>query len=628
MNTKKIISSVANKDKKGFVKLKNMLPKTPNLTNNNNDHNYRFKNLSFNNRNLNSAKLNTSLSNNEDNINKINMNSSIVSNGKVENSKEKALNLVANQENKIKKIIPNIRENNSNHLFNENSKKVLIRKQVNCKEDQIGKSFFNDKETIFTVNPVKSYRNDYSFNNNYIANANDKYEILKKNFTLKQETSFRILDNNNNSNDKKNKNNFSYTQKRNNDSNNNNNSRNSYKNKNYLNNHETYQIKNNTNNNHKLISSTEIQLTISPKKDLSISLSQEKQLDKPLDTEIKLLSTYERFENNKQLINSKKRELKRKIEEEELHEIKNTKNYEPGFLQRLEIYKLNSLAEKFYLNKKLKSQETAELNKFFKPKDKMNLQQIQKIISEKLNAQKIKKIEKQRKIKLLKLEELSKLNQCTFKPLFYSKNKEIDVSAVRRKYDLAKSKIFFNNSKENEFGYVRKYYNLDNLDRDHAMHDISYFIKMNHSKQKSFDELNSSSNKNKQTYIYSNINQRNESNNRDNNVLSDTKKFNKSFGNNAKNNIKLNHSFSSNNNCLTFNNNENSNKNKVDYIDQKAFKNNSNKKENILVSIKEENKIILSVPISRQNDFANSSLVISKRESDILRELLMKKLDG
>lgn len=159
---------------------------------------------------------------------------------------------------------------------------------------------------------------------------------------------------------------------------------------------------------------------------------------------------YERLTKHKTKIRGKVENMKKKFEDEELKQLKNTPNinksskyYEKDsedFLKRVEIYKFVSKAKRIELVEKDEKKLEEELNKNPKLKKKMKLDEIQKIIDEKLKSDKLKKLEKEQKMQQMKRNyEESKLAECTFVPEISENSKKMDVSFKRNVCKMTKS---------------------------------------------------------------------------------------------------------------------------------------------------------------------------------------------
>ena len=127
-----------------------------------------------------------------------------------------------------------------------------------------------------------------------------------------------------------------------------------------------------------------------------------------------------------------KAEIKKVLNTPEIN--KETRHYQKGndssFIEKLKIYKFAYFAKRNELTEKLKIKENAELNENPRLIRKRPLSEIQKNISEKLIAEKIKKLEREMKARLLKREfEISKLSECTFKPEISKNSRYMGVSA-------------------------------------------------------------------------------------------------------------------------------------------------------------------------------------------------------
>ncbi len=327
----------------------------------------------------------------------------------------------------------------------------------------------------------------------------------------------------------------------------------------------------------------------------------------------KFSSIYDRSKNFEEKIINKIKNLKVKLENEELKEVRNgpcinktSKYYEKNsenFLKRVEIYKFVSEAKRLELLDKDQIRLEEELNKNPKLRKKMKLDEIQKIIDEKLKVEKIKKIEKEQIIEQKKknLEE-TKLAQCTFLPEISDKSRKIDISK-RSKYELHKSS------------------------------SAPKFIDTDHSKKYKQMDLNENISINTLTYKHSkDILCKNNNNNND--LYSDRKP--------KKNLPEINLNTTINDNKIINNiNNTTRNNLKDKYQDQNLRESYSMSKltslndENKLISIsndndtvsRDDNKINMStIHLSNCSFFGNHELNISKKESDIMRELLRKKL--
>lgn len=301
---------------------------------------------------------------------------------------------------------------------------------------------------------------------------------------------------------------------------------------------------------------------------------------------------YERLTNHKSKIYDKVEIMKKKLEEEELKQLKNTPNinksskyYEKeseDFLKRVEIYKFVSKAKRIDLIEKDQKKLEEELNKNPKLKKKMKLDQIQKIIDNKLESDKLKKKEKEIKIQQMKKNfEESKLAECTFAPEISENSKKMDVTLKRNKFRMNKSSSaprFLETENSKKFN---KSVNLDTsaLDNETSIH----------SKKKIEFSINTSLNMNNST----------------NNIHSQTTKNSENKIQDKEKNDILRESHSMN--TLIPLNSKGKNLNNNIILDSSNF--------NETIS-KDENK-----------SFSGLSVNISKKESDIIKELLRKKFN-
>lgn len=315
----------------------------------------------------------------------------------------------------------------------------------------------------------------------------------------------------------------------------------------------------------------------------------------------------ERFKLREDKINNKIESLRKKIEDEENLKMtkqpyinKNNKYYEnnpEGFLKRVEIHKFVSEVKKLELIEKNQKRLQDEFNKNPANGKLMKLKEIQSIIEEKLNIERRKKLEKEEKIRQLEKErEETLLIECTFKPEISENSKKMDLSSIRSKYELTKSTSMpkFIDTENN-----LKYHKFVNLETSYTNHN------------KSLRNINSN---NKNLFIEDKV-QNNKKGNKiddlqknDGNILKESHSVNK-FANNKGSPISLN---------------DNDNKKKNDYL-MNCFNDASadaqtNDINNISINTKKN-----YVPISTEKNFVNSNLNISKKESDIMKELLRRK---
>lgn len=556
--------SVPKQKKKGFQKLKNYVGELPNQIKNHNE-------LSTTAENVNDKSYKEQMQQKEINAN--NQNCLLFCNGKV---KHKPVENALNESNsskynknvnlKITKIKPNIR--NDFEKSNLAKTESLIRKEVNGIEKEENKNQNLILKDVLNVSKSKVIKKSYE------ADEISKFEG-KKNVLISNKVSNKSKLTIKNTN--------IFYQK---NLNLNENCGNLYKNK-----KETFNL-----NSKNLIKTDKLM-------HMEIDNSKSFQEEKLNEKEFFFVSTYERFKNNQLMINAKKLEMKRKQEEIKLNEVKkiptinksskyNEKLNQSNFLERVEMQRTASFAKRSKLTQKIKNKENEELNQNAKLKAKKPLCEIQKSISEKLIKAKIKTIEKDRKAMLLKREkQISQLAQCTFKPEISKNSKLMDISCKRRKYDLSKSySVCDLNQKLIE---SKKYYKLEKLDTSTNLNNVSFYVKLNHGNEKDLENSNFNYCK---TFNLNTIN------------ISDADK---------------NRSFSVNNNYYTFEKNKNDeNKNSCN-----SMNNSLNKTNSYFSSSKNKNLKQNIVPISKPNEFANNDINISQKESEILKRLLIKKLD-
>jgi hypothetical protein len=346
---------------------------------------------------------------------------------------------------------------------------------------------------------------------------------------------------------------------------------------------------------------------------------------------------WKRFEENQNKINEKKELLKKKIDENEKINIpfkpqinrdtKYYKNENNDFLKRVEIYKFVSEVKKSEIKSKEKSKEknkkkekekysiTKNKNqniiqeennlKKLKPikKPKISITEVKKNIDEKLKLKKEKDQEREENyIKKLKEKEKNEMLECTFTPKLLDASIKIAKSLIRSKSQINNNINNNNNNNIDKFVSVSKILDtdtskkikLENLDTSETN---CHFIKKNNN-----NNNNKIINKDKKRNLNIDLNKnKNKSSDKiNNNINNNLNNFSmrKDYSISRleeipeKRNLKINQSSSNCSFDLKGNNNNN---------DNKSFSN-------------------------LKTEYNNKIFVISKKESDIIMELLRNKV--
>jgi len=313
--------------------------------------------------------------------------------------------------------------------------------------------------------------------------------------------------------------------------------------------------------------------------------------------------TYERFKNHEVKLNLKKESMRKKKDEDEKKELKNvpkinkaSKYYEKSnedFLKRVEVYKFVSNVRKMELMDKEKKRLDNELNKNPKLRQKMKLEEIQKIIDEKLKADKIKKtVREEKNLEIIKTREEGKLAECTFFPEICETSRKMDLSFRLNKLDLMKS-LSAPRFLETENSRINK-----KLDFNTSLNNNNNIIN---------DELfNNDKDKNSRNFI---PNQSSGDKLSQRKALNNNKSANNIFSHRIRNSNKVDDGRNQNNKSFR----ESKSMNRLTDSPEKHhnFLNSSNLNETVY---KDVNKSMIDFPFN-----------VSKKESDIMKELLKKK---